>query len=102
MQTLLTLTVGIFQLEIGAESNIIKRNREQYIEPKNRLRVAIAGDAPKGIATIREYARKFNVIIIDSWTKLDVDSAEFDRLRKSVECDRRYPTLLNLSNSALK
>lgn len=74
-------TVGMFQLEIGAGSNIIVRNREKYISPKNRSRFAIAGEAPKGLETIREYARKFGVIIIDSWTKLDVDSSEFDNLR---------------------
>jgi nucleoside-triphosphatase THEP1 len=74
-------SVGIFQLEIGANSNIIKRNREQYLKARNRNRVAIAGEAPNGIDTIREYARKFNVIIIDSWTKLDVESGEFDNLR---------------------
>jgi len=73
--------VGMFQLEIGANSNIIKRNRDKYIKPVNRERVQIAGEAPNGIETIRKYAEKFGVIIIDSWTKLDVDSLEFDRLR---------------------
>ncbi len=73
--------VGMFQLEIGANSNIIKRNRDKYIKPFNRERVQIAGEAPEGIETVRKYAEKFGVIIIDSWTKLDVDSQEFDRLR---------------------
>ena len=73
--------VGMFQLEIGANSNIIKRNRDKYIKPINRERVQIAGEAPEGIETVRKYAEKFGVIIIDSWTKLDVDSQEFDRLR---------------------
>ena len=75
-------SVGMFQLEIGAASNIIVKNREKYIKPSNRNRVAIAGEAPNGIDTIREYAKKFGVIIIDSWTKLEVDSIEFDKLRK--------------------
>ena len=75
-------SVGMFQLEIGAASNIIVKNREKYIKPTNRSRVAIAGEAPNGIDTIREYAKKFGVIIIDSWTKLEVDSIEFDKLRK--------------------
>ncbi len=75
-------SVGMFQLEIGANSNIIKRNRDQYIQPKNIGKIAITGEAPNGIKTIRQYANRFNVIIIDSWTKLDVDSSEFDRLRK--------------------
>jgi nucleoside-triphosphatase THEP1 len=75
-------SVGMFQLEIGANSNIIKRNRDQYIQPKNIGKIAITGEAPEGIRTIRQYAHQFNVIIIDSWTKLDVDSSEFDQLRK--------------------
>jgi|GEM_PF-3996048 hypothetical protein len=73
--------VGMFQLEIGANSNIIRKNRDKYIRPANRSRLQIAGEAPNGIDTVRQYAQKFRVIIIDSWTKLDVDSLEFDRLR---------------------
>ncbi|MBS1981683.1 MAG: hypothetical protein JST74_10980 [Bacteroidetes bacterium] len=73
--------VGMFQLEIGANSNIIKRNRDRYIMPSNRGRVHIAGEAPDGIKTVRKYAGKFKVIIVDSWTKLDVESSEFDNLR---------------------
>lgn len=74
--------VGFFSLEIGAGSDIIKRNRDKYLSPQGLKRVLIAGDAPKGIDTIREYARKFGVIIIDSFTKLNADSREFDKLRK--------------------
>lgn len=77
--------VGLFELEIGANSNIIKRNRDKYIKPVNRENVQIAGEAPQGIDTVREYASKFGVIIIDSWTKLDVDSQEFDNLRNDFE-----------------
>lgn len=78
-------SVGIFQLEIGANSNIVSKFRDKYIKPSNRKNVLIAGEAPNGINTVRDYAKKFNVIIIDSWTKLDVDSMEFDRLRKDFE-----------------
>lgn len=73
--------VGMFQLEIGANSNIIRKNRDKYLQPSNRSRIQIAGEAPDGINTVRQYAEKFGVIIIDSWTKLDVDSQEFDNLR---------------------
>lgn len=73
--------VGMFQLEIGANSNIIRKNRDKYIQPSNRSSIQIAGEAPDSIQTVRQYAEKFGVIIIDSWTKLDVDSQEFDNLR---------------------
>jgi len=78
-------SVGMFELEIGANSNIVTRFRDKYIHPDNQDKVAIAGEAPNGIDTVREYARKFGVIIIDSWTKLDVDSQEFDKLRNDFE-----------------
>jgi nucleoside-triphosphatase THEP1 len=78
-------SVGMFELEIGANSNIVTRFRDKYIHPDNQDKVAIAGEAPNGIDTVREYARKFDVIIIDSWTKLDVDSQEFDKLRNDFE-----------------
>lgn len=77
--------VGLFELEIGAESNIIKRMREQYIKTENRHLFSISGEAPDGIKTVRDYANKFKVIIIDSWGKLGVHSSEFDKLRKDFE-----------------
>lgn len=55
---------------------------ERYISKANRKRIQLTGEAREGIATIREHARHFDVVIIDSWNKLDADSKEFDRLRK--------------------
>lgn len=75
------MSVGFFQLEMPADSDPIKRNRDMYIKPGNMDRIKIADQAPQGIHTIREFGNKFDVIIIDTWTKLDVDSTEFDKLR---------------------
>ena len=75
-------TVGILELEIGSQSVIVRRNRDKYIKPANRKNVYIAGFAPDGINTVRAIAKDFDVVIIDSWQKLDVDSSEFDKLRK--------------------
>jgi hypothetical protein len=74
--------VGIFSLEMGSDTINVEKPRDRYIKPANQARVHISGEAPEGIKTIREYASKFDVVIIDSWTKLDIDSIEFDTLRK--------------------
>ncbi len=75
-------TVAMFSLEIGKASDLVKRMREDYISISNENRILIADKAPKGIDTIREAAKQFDVVMVDSWTKLEVDSSEFDRLRK--------------------
>jgi hypothetical protein len=74
--------VGLFSLEMGADSSLISRNRDKYIDAKNRDRILITGQAPEGILTVRTHANDFDTIVIDSWNKLDVDSNEFDKLRK--------------------
>ncbi len=73
--------VGFFSLEVGADSDIIKRNRDKYLSAKNKSKVMVAGDAPEGIKTVRDYANKFGVIIIDSWNKLLTDGQQFENLR---------------------
>lgn len=76
-------TVGNFSLEIGDTSHVVKNMVNQYLKDKNKPDYHITGQAEKGIDTIRKYAKDFDVIIIDSWNKLDVDSSEFDSLRKA-------------------
>ena len=73
-------TVGFYSLEIGRGSDIIIRNRDLYLKPQNRSKVYLSEVAD--LAHVRANAKKYDVIIIDSWTKLDVDSSEFDKLRK--------------------
>jgi hypothetical protein len=73
--------IGIFSLEIGGKSDLIKRMKNDYIMPGNRNKVSITGEAPDGIKSIRQAAETFDVVIIDSWNKLNVDSSVFDKLR---------------------
>ena len=75
-------TVAVFSLEIGKKSDLIRRMREDYIEPENLKNIFIADQLPNGLATIKEAAKKFDVIVLDSWNKVGVPSIEFDRLRK--------------------
>lgn len=75
-------TVASFSLEIDKGSDLVKRMSEAYIKPKNRSKVQVASISPNGIDTIREAAKHFDVIAIDSWSKLNVKQEEFDKLRK--------------------
>ena len=76
------LTTGIFSLEIGSQSDLVKRMKNDYIKPENRSKIQITGEASDGINTIRQFAEKFDVVIIDSWNKLAAPSSDFDTLRK--------------------
>ncbi|KAB2913525.1 MAG: hypothetical protein F9K23_17015 [Bacteroidetes bacterium] len=73
-------TVLFYSLEIGANSDIIVCNRKDHLSPRNIPKVTVTEEST--LKDVREGARLFDVVIIDSWTKLDVDSSEFDKLRK--------------------
>ena len=75
----LGMTIGYYALEIGAKSNIVIKNRETLLRPHSRKQLSVSEVAY--LKDVQEKAKVFDVIIIDSWTKLDVDSAEFDKLR---------------------
>ncbi|MDF9799785.1 DNA-binding NarL/FixJ family response regulator [Catalinimonas alkaloidigena] len=74
--------VGVFSLEMGDKSDVVRKMINSYISKPNRTKVQLTGEASEGIQTIRKYAKNFDVVIIDSWNKLDTDSSEFDKLRK--------------------
>lgn len=76
------MTVGFFDLEQGGLDskdtyNSIRRN----LKPHNVDKLKVAGSAKYGIDTIRKYATKFDVVMLDSWQKLGTRITEFDRLR---------------------
>ncbi|GAA5036703.1 hypothetical protein GCM10011506_29890 [Marivirga lumbricoides] len=74
--------IAIFSLEIGRRSDLIRRMREEYVAPGNRGKIFITDQLPQGIETIRKAAKEFDVVVIDSWNKLNAHSSEFDKLRK--------------------
>lgn len=75
-------TVGAFMLEQGGlESKDTKAAIERNIIEKNKKNVYVTGEAQKGIQTIKDFATKFDVVIIDSWQKLGIPSTKFDTLR---------------------
>lgn len=75
-------TVGTFMLEQGGlESRDTQEAIDRNIPNSNLPKIFITGEASKGIETVKEYATKFDVIIIDSWQKLKIPSTKFDDLR---------------------
>jgi hypothetical protein len=73
---------GLFSLEIAKNSDVVRRNTEAYIKPANRGRVLIASEA-QSLDTIRQAARTFKVVAIDSWGKIPgLQIGDFDKIRK--------------------
>lgn len=81
----LGMNIGVWSIEIGKQSDLIERHKENYIKPKNRQRVFITDNDQ--FDTILEYASKFDVVVLDSFTKVKyqngsyIESQELDRLR---------------------
>jgi hypothetical protein len=82
------LSIANFTLEMSKDSSVSKGYKEQYVAPENRGRIKDADETPNGIETIRKAAQFFDVVVIDSWSKIrdkfgkPVRPEEFDRLRK--------------------
>jgi nucleoside-triphosphatase THEP1 len=77
-------TVGFFSLEQGGlESKDTAGLINRYISPENRKMMAVCGEVETGkeFETIKSFASRFDVIILDSWQKIKLKSTEFDRLR---------------------
>ncbi len=74
--------IAIFSLEIGRNSDLIRRMKADYLLPQNQSQVFIADTLPEGMDSIRNAAKQFDVVIIDSWNKVGVSSLDFDSLRK--------------------
>ncbi|MEM1134242.1 MAG: DNA cytosine methyltransferase [Bacteroidota bacterium] len=77
-------TVGFFSLEQGGlESKDTQQLLKSNIKPKNLERLAVTGEAENGIQTVKQYANTFDVVVIDSWQKLQKYGANvlFDELR---------------------
>lgn len=74
------MKVGFYSFEVGKNSSVIVKNRSQFIQPKNQEQLLISEEG--SLSDIRRDANYLDVVIIDSWTKLDEDSEEFDRLRR--------------------
>lgn len=73
--------VGFFSIEQGGlESKDTRAAIDSGICIKNQKHLAVTGEAKDGIDTVKKYADRFDVVIIDSWQKLGLPNTDFDRL----------------------
>jgi len=63
------------------QSKDTEQSINRNISLKNQDYLAVAGEAPNGIDTIKQYADKFDVVVIDSFQKLNIHAKRFDELR---------------------
>jgi antirestriction protein ArdC len=72
-------------LEEHPASSLFKTKVEQYLTPKSQSNFYVIGELENGFDTLKEYIPSFDVIIIDSWTKIIKmsNNIEFDDLRKN-------------------
>lgn len=76
------MTVGFFDLEQGGLiSKDTRESIDRNISFSNQKKLAVAGEAPDGIDTIKKFANKFDVVAIDSFQKLQIPNTRFDELR---------------------
>jgi antirestriction protein ArdC len=74
--------VGAYMLEQGGmESDNTKEAIDRNVSKERQKLVLVTGEAAKGFDTIKEQAKYFDVIVVDSWQKLGVPSTRFDELR---------------------
>ena len=75
-------TTALFDLEQGGmASKDTKASIDRNIKSKNLSRLFVAGEAPGGIESVKKVANDFDVVVIDSWQKLDIPNTRFDELR---------------------
>ena len=63
-------SVKIFSLEEHVESKVFKDKIAEYIDPANFERISVDSELPKGIDTIHEAVKDFDIIMTDSWQKM--------------------------------
>ncbi|ESU28405.1 hypothetical protein FLJC2902T_17650 [Flavobacterium limnosediminis JC2902] len=79
--------VKIFSLEEQKESSLFKGKVRDYIAPQNIDNISADSELPNGIETIHSAIKDFDVIIVDSWSKmLEIDS----RLNLDQDFRKKY------------
>lgn len=77
------MTCGFFDLEQGGiVSKDTSKSIDRNITKENQKRLFVSGEAPNGIDTIKQFANQFDIVVIDSWQKLNIPNTRFDELRQ--------------------
>ncbi|KXX72767.1 hypothetical protein [Flammeovirga sp. SJP92] len=76
-------SVCFFSLEMAGDSKLISNMRDKHISAHAQRNTYIVSDTPNGIKDLEEAARKFDVVAIDSFSKVKgAKQGDFDYLRK--------------------
>ncbi|GJM64957.1 DNA/RNA helicase domain-containing protein [Persicobacter diffluens] len=76
-------SVGFFTLEMDPAHPVIRNYTNSYIDPENRPKIQSAAEASKGVTSLHEAARHFDVIVVDSWNKIpNAKQQDLNDLRK--------------------
>lgn len=74
--------IAVFSLEQGGlESKDTLAAIERNVSPSNKKKLHICDEAIKGLASVKDAAKHFRVIMIDSYQKLNAPSTMLDSLR---------------------
>lgn len=77
-----SLRCALLSIEMSPESSVIHRYTNEYINLANRPGIQITGES-QDYASLSAICKMFDVVAIDSWTKLKgVSQDDFDRLQK--------------------
>ncbi|KXX67398.1 hypothetical protein [Flammeovirga sp. SJP92] len=76
-------SVCFFSLEMAGDSKLISNMRDKHLDSHAQRNTYIVSDTPNGIKDLEEAARKFDVVAIDSFSKIKgTKQDDFDYLRK--------------------
>lgn len=75
-------TVGFLSLEMASGGKVSVDYRDEYIKPANLSKIDVSDFAPN-YEQLNKICKKYDVVAIDSWTKLKgLEQEDFDRLQK--------------------
>jgi hypothetical protein len=52
------------------------------LQKQIKKKLYVYGEAPDGLKTIKQFANSFDVVVVDSWQKLNIPNTRFDELRQ--------------------
>lgn len=76
------LNVAFLSLEMGLGSSVTQKYKNQYIAQNNLNRIHVSDNTPS-FEQLNEICRAYDVVAIDSWTKLNATQANFDLLLRN-------------------
>ena len=78
------LKTCFFSLEMDVSSSVIKSYSDTYLSKFSKKNIFSTSQLPNGLNTIHEASKAFDVVCVDSWSKIpNIKQTDFDSLRKA-------------------